>query len=153
MVSMDLWPLGLNARARTLQTLRIANVGGDQETGKYEALLTHSSTFRGTGTFADPNRPDRKAEVWKRAQVTGFARLRLPVAELVRRALNNALGRGPLPEASPVVGAVPSAEQLQPVVARLHALLLAPAPGDVGWRNARATAEVELLQLYEVGIQ
>ena len=152
MVSMDLWPLGLKARARTLQTLRIANVGGDRETGTYEALLTHSSTFRGTGTFADPNSPDRKSEVWKRGQVTGFARLRLPVAELVRRALNGTIGRGPLQEAQPVVGAAPSAEQLQPVVARLHALLLAPAPGDAGWRDARAAAEVELLALYEVGI-
>ena len=152
LVSMDLLPFGFKAQARTLQTLRIVNVGGDRETGTYEALLTHSSTFRGTGTFADPNSPDRKSEVWKRAQVTGFARLRLPVAELVRRALNATLGRGPFQGADPNIGAAPSAEQLQPVVARLHALLLVPAPGDVGWRTARADAEIALLALYEVGI-
>lgn len=99
-VTIELWPRGRKEKARVLQTLQITNIGGDVLSGEYsvdatapqadlfgsgvsDAAVSHSSTYRGSGTFADAARPTH-AEVWKRA--TGFRhdRRQSPTHLLVR---------------------------------------------------------------------
>ena len=91
-VRIELWPLGNRERARLLQEVHIANDGtGDRDRGNYRAMVSHSTTFRGSG-FADPQYP-ADSEVWKRGQVKNHDRKQAPAA-LVWRALGACLGRG-----------------------------------------------------------
>lgn len=82
-VRIELWPGGDRTKARLLQEVEIANVGGNPEIGEYGARLSHSSTFRGDGTIG--------AGVWKsRTGGISHDRRKSP-AHLVRAALERLL--------------------------------------------------------------
>lgn len=84
-VRIELWPGGQRENARLLQELTIVNDGdGDERIGHYDAVLSHSTLYKGSG-FADPVQP-RPAEVWRRGRVHQFLRVLSP-AELVMKAL------------------------------------------------------------------
>lgn len=77
-VKIELWPFGVEAKKRLLQTVKIANVGGDVDKGVYAASLSHSSTYQGDGTLG--------GGVWRVAHGIEHRR-NLSPSHLVRTAL------------------------------------------------------------------
>jgi hypothetical protein len=82
-VKISLLPRGQRNREQRLQDLLIWNVGG-ADTGKYDAVLSHSSTFRGQG-FRGMTAP-MESDIWRRARNIEHRRSDSP-AHLVWRAL------------------------------------------------------------------
>lgn len=79
-VKIELWPLGDETQAKQIGEIRIANVGGDQETGIYDAQLAHAGVYWG--------RPG----AYKTARAVTHLR-RLSPYHLLLRVLTKALGR------------------------------------------------------------
>jgi len=83
-VKVELWPGGDADRARELCRMAIWNNGGDADHGDYGVVIP-KSTSHGA----------RSPGVWRAGTVRRFARrsARVGVWDLLRSALNNALGR------------------------------------------------------------
>ena len=96
-IRVELWPQGRKDRARLLQELVIANVGGDAWNGLYKAALSHSTTFKGSG-FSNPAAP-KNDEIWRAAGNVHHPR-KLSPAHLVYAALRELLGIARAPTAS-----------------------------------------------------
>jgi hypothetical protein len=112
-VTVELWPYGIEGLKRHLGTARIWNdTTGDPKTGNYQIELLgrmESSDYRGyPGMHANPDwgsdevseedlmvtlskwgRPD---QVWKKGEVKGFPRTRLGAWDLLYLALRNIVG-------------------------------------------------------------
>ena len=92
-VTIDLWPQGIQANARRLQTIAIANDGtGSVAVGSYNVAISHSATLKGDGNFSNitkavHNQPNQN--VWKHAKCL-HERVMSPT-HLVLRALKAAL--------------------------------------------------------------
>jgi len=86
-IKIELWPRGNKDRARLLQEMTIANDGtGDSASSNYVGVLSHSTTYKGSG-LEEPNDPPPHA-VFKRSRVTNFSR-RLSPTRLLARMLAN----------------------------------------------------------------
>lgn len=72
-VKIELWPLGNQAKARTLGVVNIANDGtGDLEKGNYKVALSHAGKYFG------------KPGAYKSGEVKGFKRALSPYHLLLR---------------------------------------------------------------------
>lgn len=76
-VTVEMWPHGIESKKYLLGRGTITNVGGDTEFGEYEAVLEKSAQYAFPGNVGKP---------YKRGHVARFPRARGPWA-LLRRAL------------------------------------------------------------------
>jgi len=77
-VTIDLWPLGIEANKKHLGTAYIANnLEGTVETGNYTVKLTKWNNAK---------------TAWKKGSVRGFPRLKLGAWDLLFRALLDTVG-------------------------------------------------------------
>ena len=75
-IKIDMWPQGDKSRAYRLGRATISNIGGDESTGEYEAVIA--------GKLDGPT---------KITHVRDFPRLRLDVWHLLRRVLEKSHAR------------------------------------------------------------
>ena len=71
----EMWPRGDSAAARPIGEIRIANIGGDQNSGDYRIELRKSPEYA------------KRPGIWKAGVVRGFPRLRLGPYDLLLRGL------------------------------------------------------------------
>ncbi len=90
-VRIELLPFGDASKARLLQELLIANVGGTADAGNYSVALSHSTTIKPEAGFPDHQRPT-PAQTWKKGKVDAWSRKKKAPADLVMRALMSCLG-------------------------------------------------------------
>lgn len=72
-IRIEMWPQGDRKSARLLHEGLVANVGGTETEGEYDALLSKSGGFKGDA--AGHPRMEAKG-VLRQAHVSGFKRLR-----------------------------------------------------------------------------
>lgn len=114
-VDLDMWPGGDQSQPRALATIAIANVGGDQQIGKYVYAIGHQADPRGRerATAHDLIREAMRVTpsrvfVWKYGTIEHFERRRGAVA-LLALVLADAFptADGKQPEAAPAWDEIP----------------------------------------------
>jgi len=130
-VSIHLHPHGDETRARLLQTLRLnlVELSSDKATGKYDALLSHASSFKGDGTL--------QSGLWRTGAVARHAR-RLSPAHLVLAGLRACLGFTAQDEAELAREAWVPCERVLPSKPGLYL---------AAWREPRVVREVHYCQV------
>lgn len=80
-VKIEVWPMGIEERARPIGNITIANDGtGDEEKGNYLAALSHAGFYYG-----------KRKEPWKKGAVKDHPR-KLSPYHLVHKAISACLG-------------------------------------------------------------
>jgi hypothetical protein len=93
MIKVEMWPLGNSDHKRDLAAISITNVGGNYETGDYEARISHQIDSEYGNEWIDHETfADNGAGTWKVVRVTGFKRS-LGAIKLLVAVLRKAFGR------------------------------------------------------------
>lgn len=95
-IRLEMWPRGDHTRARSLGVATVANMGGDAKVGHYEAILFKApeySKHAETRPLHEMLTRPKAKEIWKKAYVEGFPRLRLGPWDLLFRALGAMVAR------------------------------------------------------------
>ena len=85
-IKIELWPMGNQKQAKTLQEGIIYNVGGSPTVGDYKFAFSKQGGFKGNIATGEVK------NVLRQGEIKGFPRLRLYAQDLLLRALTLAFG-------------------------------------------------------------